>query len=385
MTDDMTSARFFDSRAAYNMFVTTTNEKAAVAERVSQELGHLSPQGRALRIFDAGMGDASVLIQVMRRLHQVLTYVPWLIVGKEISIEDVRRAVDSMPDRFFEHPELVFVVTNMPYKQAVHLAGSPDREVVWRSTALEGATAHDFAAQLQGLHVQLAADWAVHTSPRTGNPVPMQPAVHVFYRKDREFLLRDITPQPGGADIEYELIIASQPYRAATSAEAKVRMVLAPLAGALAPGGRLIGIHAAGDDPGMEIIRNVWPDENPFQNNRHDLFEELAAAHPNPEIGHDDASDEQALFQYILHAMPSEMTEHIGTSTVLAAWNAAAYVAQIDEDRLSEAINSGRYLGATREVIGRHDRIWFNDESYVITRRPQGASKSLMSSWGRTA
>ena len=370
MTDEMTSARFFDSRAAYNMFVTTTTEKAAVAERVFQELSHLSPQGKALRIFDAGMGDASVLIQVMRRLHQLLTYVPWLIVGKEISIEDVRRAVDSMPDRFFEHPELVFVVTNMAYKQAVHLGGSSAGKVVWRSTALEGATAHDFAAQLQGLHVQLAADWAVHTSPKTGNPVPVQPAVHVFYRKDREFLLRDIIPQPGGADIEYELIVASQPYRAATSAEAKVRMVLAPLAAALAPGGRLIGIHAAGDDPALEIIRNVWPEENPFQNSRHDLFKELAATQAHPEIGHEDVSDEEARFQYILHAMPSEMAEHIGTSTVLAAWNAAAYVAQIDEDRLSEAINSGRYLDATREVIGRYDRIWFNDESYVITRRP---------------
>lgn len=360
--------RFFDSRAAYNMFVTTTNEKAAVAERVSRELQHLEPKDKALRIFDAGMGDATVLIHLMRRLHQVFTHVPWLIVGKEVSIEDVRRAVDSMPDRFFEHPELVFVVTNMPYRQAVHLGNFLDEEVVWRTTALEGATAHDYAVQLQKLHLQFAADWEVTTSPKTGNPIPVQPAVHVIYRHDREFLLRDVIPHPGGTDIEYELIVASQPYRAATSAETKVRMVVAPLVAALAPGGRFIGIHAAGNDPALEIIRNVWPDENPFRTNRHDLFKALADVGVAPDISFDDVPDEEAIFPYILHTMPSEMTEHIGTSSVLAAWNAAAYVAQIDEDRLTEAIDSGRYLAATRDVMSRYDRLWFNDEAYVITR-----------------
>ena len=361
-------ARFFDSRAAYNMFVTTTNEKAAVAERISHELDHLDPQGRALRIFDAGMGDATVLIHLMRRLHQVFTHVPWLIVGKEISIEDVRRAVDSMPDRFFEHPELVFAVTNMPYRSAVHLGGQLEQEVIWRTTALEGTTAHDFATQLHALHLQFAQDWAVHTSPKTGNPVPVQPAVHVIYRKDREFLLRDVIPHPGGTDIEYELILASQPYRARTSAEDKVKMVLAPLVEALAPGGRLIGIHAAGDDPALEIVRNVWPDEDPFTADRHDIFKALSDR-VGDEIDFLDVPDEDALFQYILHAMPSELSEHIGTSSVLAAWNAAVYVAQIDEDRLTEAIDSGRYLEATREVMSRYDRLWFNDEAYVITRR----------------
>lgn len=359
--------RFFDSRAAYNMFVTTTNEKAAVAERVSRELHHLEPSDRALRIFDAGMGDASVLIHLMRRLHQVFTHVPWLVVGKEISIEDVRRAVDSMPDRLFEHPELVFVVTNMPYRSAVHLGEADSAEVIWRETALDGTTAHDFATQLQALHVQFAADWAVQTSATTGNPIPVQPAVHVIYRHDRQFLLRDVIPQPGGSDIEYELILASQPYRARTSAATKVRVVLAPLVAALAPGGRLIGIHAAGEDPALEIIRNVWPDENPFTTSRHDLFKELESV-AGPDITFEETTDEAALFQYILHAMPSELSEHIGTSSVLAAWNAAAYVAQIDEDRLTEAIDSGRYLEATRDVMSRYDRLWFNNESYVIRR-----------------
>jgi hypothetical protein len=66
--------------------------------------------------------------------------------------------------------------------------------------------------------------------------------------------------------------------------------------------------------------------------------------------------------------MPSEVTEHIGTGLTLAAWNAAAYVAQIDEDRLSAALSSGAYVEATQSVLQRHGGLWFNDEAYVIAR-----------------
>ena len=59
----------------------------------------------------------------------------------------------------------------------------------------------------------------------------------------------------------------------------------------------------------------------------------------------------------------------IGTSTLLAAWNAAAYVAQIDDQRLSEVMSDGAYLEATREVLQRHAALWFFDESYVISRK----------------
>jgi hypothetical protein len=68
--------------------------------------------------------------------------------------------------------------------------------------------------------------------------------------------------------------------------------------------------------------------------------------------------------------MPSVRSEHIGTSTTLAAWSAAAYVAQIDEARLAEATVSGAYLEATHEVLRRRRAVWFNDEAFVIRRAP---------------
>ncbi|MGD2060027.1 MAG: hypothetical protein PVF87_04110 [Acidimicrobiia bacterium] len=364
--------RFFDNRAAYHMFTTATNEKAVVADRIGSELQYVTPGEDALRVFDAGMGDGSVLGQVMRRMHRVFQHIPWLIVGKEISIEDVRLALGRMPDRLHEHPEMVLVITNMSYREAPHLSPIDETsEVNWIEAPLEGDTTDDFGRQIHDLFDRLAHAWEVVTSPKTGNPLPARPSVLVVYRKDREFLLKRVIPRRGGTPNNYDLIVASQPYRAATSVERKVRTVLVPLARSLAPGGRMVVIHACGDDPGIEIIRGVWPDEDPFHDDRHDLLTEARRQLNDPDdadLEFPELSDEEAIFRYELHAMPSERSEHIGTGLTLAAWNAAAYVAQIDEERLSQAIASGAYVAATRNVLERYGEVWFNDEAYVICR-----------------
>src|SRR5262249_16675869 len=163
----------------------------------------------------------------------------------------------------------------------------------------------------------------------------------------------------------YDLVIASQPYRARASLEFKAKRIVAPLARSLAPGGRLIAIHSHGDDPGLDIIRQVWPGEDPFTHDRHALLRATKA-----ELGHTGRSlnfgayaDARALFRYDMHTLPSELSGTIGTSTLFAAWNAAVYVAQIEDQRLSEAISTGIWLVPTREVLRGHGGLWFWDES----------------------
>jgi hypothetical protein len=34
------------------------------------------------------------------------------------------------------------------------------------------------------------------------------------------------------------------------------------------------------------------------------------------------------------------------------------------------AMASGAYLDATQRVIQRHEGVWFNDEAFLISRRP---------------
>jgi hypothetical protein len=67
--------------------------------------------------------------------------------------------------------------------------------------------------------------------------------------------------------------------------------------------------------------------------------------------------------------MPSEIGSNIGNSTLLAAWNAATYVAQIEDTRLHEALSDHNYLEATNSVLQERGGLWFNDETFVISRQ----------------
>ena len=364
--------RFYDNRQKYLLFVTTCSEKWVIADRVGMELGHLSPRPPALRVFDAGMGDGTVLTRVMRHMHRRFPTMPWFIVGKEISVEDVRLSLEKMPDRFYEHPATVLVVTNLYYTEAPWLMPrSPTAAAMlnWREVPLSGTTPHEFDEQIRALQPTLSDGWQVRPSAATGNPLYARPSVLVLYREDHRFLLDRVLPRPGQTDGNYDLILASQPYRARMPVEFKVDRVLAPLARALAPGGRMLAIHSHGRDPGLEIVRRVWPDEDPFQSNRHDLLKALKATLGRGTLNYNAYSDKRALFRYDMHTLPSEIGSNIGTSTLFAAWNAAIYVAQIEDERLDAAIASRAYLDATVAVLRKHNGLWFMDESFVVSRR----------------
>src|SRR6202050_5193061 len=110
---DVQNFRFYDNRQKYLLFVTTCSEKWVIAQRVGLELANLHPRPPALRVFDAGTGDGTVLVRTMRAMHHRFPTMPFYIVGKEISLEDVRLALEKMPDRLFEHPTTVLILTNM--------------------------------------------------------------------------------------------------------------------------------------------------------------------------------------------------------------------------------------------------------------------------------
>ena len=64
--------RFYDNRQKYLAFVTTCNEKSAIAHRATHEVTLLRPTPPAVRLFDAGMGDGTVITRVMRATHWLL-------------------------------------------------------------------------------------------------------------------------------------------------------------------------------------------------------------------------------------------------------------------------------------------------------------------------
>src|ERR1700720_107228 len=313
--------RFFENRQKYLLFVHTCSEKRVIAERVGLELGSIHPRPPALRVFDAGVGDGTVLARVMRSMHGRFPHMPFYIAGEELSLEDVRLTLEKVPDRLFEHPATVFVLTNMYYAEAPWLtpvSTAAAASTIWHEVPLRGASSGEFEAQIAELKPFLEQNW-----------------------------------------------------RAKSSVNFRAKRIIAPLARALRAGGRLIGIHSHGQDPGMEIIQAVWPGENPFAVSRHELLRavkyELGSA--GRDLNFNAYADNRSIFRYDMEALPNEVTGSIGTSTAFAAWNAAVYVAQIEEDRLTEMTQSGRYLDAAREVLRKNNGLWFYDESYVISRR----------------
>jgi hypothetical protein len=338
------------------------------------ELASIHPRPPAVRVFDAGVGDGTVLSRVMRSMHDSFPTMPFYIVGKEISLEDIRLTLQKMADRFIEHPSMAIVLTNLAYAEAPWLtvkSVNAAASMVWKEVALEGNTAHAFEQQITALEPFLGENWKAKVSPKSGNPVYERPVVLVLYRNDHKFLLDQVIPKPGGTVADYDLVIASQPYRARSSLDFKAKRVLAPLARALGPGGRMIAIHSHGNDPGMEIIHKVWPNDNPFVHSRHDLLKAIKAelGPAGRDLNFNTYSDQRSLFRYDMHTLPSEISSSIGTSTLLAAWNAAIYVAQIEDDRLSDVNSDRRYIDATRDVLQKHGGLWFYDESFVISRR----------------
>lgn len=372
--------RFYDNRQKYLMFVTTTAEKWAVVEHIEPELDRLRPTPPCLRVFDAGVGDGTVLSGVLRRLHERFPTVPFLVVGKEISLEDVRLSLDNMPDRLVEHPETVLVFTNLYYYEAPYLEpgqapkSEGENEPVRLDVRLSGTTSSDFERQIRALQDDIADLWQVVASPKTGNPRYVTPTILTVSRQDRAFVLDSVMPKPG-PQMEYDLILAVQPYRARLAAERKVDYVLGPMAEALAECGVMIGVQATGQDPGMDIVREVWPGERPFQTPGPTLvrllIERLTRTLPERRYLERTGAGETGLFRYHMHTMPSELGESIGTSTLMAAWNAAVYVAQIDDERLNEAMADNRYLAATAEVLERYGGLWFIDEIFSVQRLPK--------------
>jgi hypothetical protein len=365
--------RFYDNRQKYLAFVNACNEKSTVARRAAKELAHIEPTPPAIRIFDAGMGDATVLARLMRSAHRAFPTVPLLAVAKEISLEDVRLGLEKMPDRFHEHPSTVLVITNLSYADAPQLMPRDVQAAAsrnWQEVRLTGNSTDEYAEQIEKIGAMLTYGWQTKPSPKSGNPIYVRPTVLVIYREDHRFLLESVIPKPGRVIDGYDLILASQPWRASQSAQFKAQKILAPLARNLAPGGRLLAIQSAGNDPGLEIVQRVWPGENPFTVDRHQLIDALKEqlGQETRDFVFTNLPDEKAIFRFRMHTLPSEIDDRIGTSTLFAAWNAAIYVAQIEDERLA-VVSDQAYRAATQEMLHRHGGLWFNDETFVVARR----------------
>lgn len=369
--------RFYDNRQKYLMFVNTTSEKQLVVDRALKEMADTQPQPPAIRLLDAGAGDGTALARLLRGLHRQHPWAPFYVVGKEISMENVRLILEKMPDRLQEHPATVLVLTNLRYAETLRLkphSPAAASRMIWREVALDGSSAGDFEEQIAGLDGFLGQHWQARISENSGHAVYIEPTVLVIYRRDQRFALEPILPRRGLARADFDFILLSQPFRARAPLAFKTSQIVTPLVRGLRANGKLMGVQSFGRDAGMEVVQAVWPEENPFLEGRDAILAQVKKDLGSAEQDYlfHERSDEESVFRYAVRTLPNEIDSAtpMGSSTILAAWNAATYVAQIEDDRLAEAMAHDRYRQVTRDVLLRHDGLWFNDELFTISRRP---------------
>ena len=75
-------ADFFDSRDKYLSFVNSTNEKSNIAFELSSYLKKSKINSNAFRIFDAGIGEGTIIATLLSAAHERFPEDPIFVVGK---------------------------------------------------------------------------------------------------------------------------------------------------------------------------------------------------------------------------------------------------------------------------------------------------------------
>ena len=364
--------RFFDSRQKYLLFVTTTNEKNMIADALKPIVHKIKPKFPSLKIFDAGMGDGTLLMNIMRQCHQKMPHIPLLVSTKEISMEDVRLGLEKLPDRFVEHKNTVFVISNLNYTESTSLRSNnitKQKKMNWKVIKLKGNSSLDFSNQLRKFNREfLSKIWQIERNTINGNPTYKEPSVIVIYRKDQEFSLKDVIPKKNQGKKNYDLIIASQPYRSRIAAEKKVKYVIEPMIKSLDKNGRLVVVHASGNDPGNKIIKKIWPKEKPFPTLYNSILKCIKKNVDKNLLANLKFSKKKKV-KYVLRALPNEISGGISTSLMFSAWNAAVYVNQMSDEQVIKAERSKNYLEIVKNIVNKNKGLYFNDEMFIIERK----------------
>ena len=388
----MSDTRFFDDRLTYLSFVTTSNEKNVVANEISSVIKSISKEKAALRIFDAGIGDGSLLMNVIKNCHKEFPYIPFFVMAKEISIEDVRLALEKLSDRFIEHPNMVFTITNLYFSEAASLQSNnpkKQKKMKWNSLALEGNSSYEFNNQLTNIEDLLKDSWTIDEDPVTHqltniedllkdswtideDPVTHRasyknPSVLTIYRKDHENLVDRYIPNKGDDKKVFDLILASQPYRSRTSEKKKVDFVIKPMIDILNKNGKLVIVHSCGNDSVSKVIKQLWPKENPYPTPARAIIKYLKKTLPARKLD-DLVFHKPVKFAYKLKPIPDD-NNSIATSLFSAAWNNIVYVGQMNSDQINQAQEDGKYVEVIENLLEENDNtVHFNNEMFVIEK-----------------
>ena len=366
----MGKKRFFDDRLKYLSFIQNTGEKKAISEKIYPYIAGLSQNKSYLRILDAGTGDGTIKSNVIKSFHKYHPYTSLLITGKEISYEDLKNTLEKMPDRFAEHPNLLVTMTNVKFSELGLVESSTkikDKKIKQFNLILDSDNSFDFNSQISGtlLGNFIKKNWGIEIDDRERTSYS-NPCIIRIYRKDNEKYLKPFLKNDYKNN-NYDLIIASQAYRAAASVKVKVNNVIGPLMRLLNKSGRLLVTHSSGGDSVQKVLKIAFKDKEAFPNNAKHIIEYLK----NNPFGENNIYSFSKPISYYFKfkkAPDQTVTELFGHNTD-AKWANILYVGQIPEKDIQILEKNQRMHNKVRRTIDASGAIQFKNELFSITKK----------------
>ena len=365
----MGKKRFFDDRLKYLSFIQNTSEKKAISLRLYPHIAALSQNKSYLRILDAGTGDGTIKSNVIKSFHRYHPYTSLLITGKEISYEDLKNTLEKMPDRFVEHPNLLVTMTNVKFAELGLIENSTkikNQKVKEFNLILKSDNSFDFHSQITGnkLGNFIKKNWGIEIDSKSRTSYS-NPCIIRVYREDNEKHLKQFI-KTDYKNNNYDLIIASQAYRAASSVEVKVKNVIGPLMRLLNKSGKLLVTHSSGGDSIQKILKLAFKDKEPFPNTAKDIIEYLK----NNPIGENNKYSFAKPMNYSFNfkkAPDQTVTELFGHNTD-AKWANILYVGQIPDKDIQALEKNTRLHNKVKKTIDSSGEIQFKNEIFSIKK-----------------
>ena len=366
----MGKKRFFDDRLKYLSFIQNTGEKKAISEKIYSHIAGLSQNKSYLRVLDAGTGDGTIFSNIVKSFHKHHPYTSLLITGKEVSYEDLKNTLEKMPDRFVEHPNLLITMSNVKFSELGSIESSnkiKDKRVKKINLVLKSDNSFDFNSQISGAKLGnfIKKNWGIEIDNK-GRTSYSSPCIIRIYREDNEKHLKQFLSNDYKNN-KYDFIVASQAYRAASSAKVKVNNVIGPLMRLLNKSGKLIVTHSCGGESVQKILKLAFKDKEAFPNNAKDIIEHLK----------DNPFGENNIYKFLnpisyyfkFKKSPDKtVTELFGHNTD-AKWANILYVGQIPEKDILNIEANQRLYNKVKKAINTAGKIQFKNEIFSIVRQ----------------
>ena len=366
----MGKKRFFDDRLKYLSFIQNTGEKKAISEKIYSHIAGLSQNKSYLRVLDAGTGDGTIFSNIVKSFHRYHPYTSLLITGKEVSYEDLKNTLDKTPDRFVEHPNLLITMSNVKFSELGSIESSTkikDKRVKKFNLVLKSDNSYDFNSQISGAKLGnfIKKNWGIEIDNK-GRTSYSSPCIIRIYREDNERHLKQFL----GNDYKnnkYDLIVASQAYRAAASVKVKVNNVIGPLMRLLNKSGKLIVTHSCGGESVQRILKLAFKNREAFPNTAKDIIEYLK----------DNPFGENNIFKFVnpviyyfkFRKSPDQTVTELFGHNIDAKWANILYVGQIPEKDILNVEANQRLHNRVKKAINNSGKIQFKNEIFSIVRQ----------------